>query len=163
MKGFFYFKIPYHKPWVCFSLQQSFEEIWEEVSVLGLTEKEFFEYKTFRQKGLHIDARTKLFMPGEEIKHDPIVLVKMNFYDESLHMNAVLLHECGHAAKRLLDAYESEHEDRLENREEAECYTLEFIFEQIMMRLRPKIDYTKIGYQEQKDLDWFKQITTTLV
>lgn len=131
------------------SLNQSYVILSGHLAREGFTEKEIDEYINSGDKSGHVQGRTTLF-------HDKdIVLIKLNYFSDRIRDIAILVHELSHASKRIIQMYKFYKEKDLLNEEEAECYLLDYLFEEIMCELKPRIDYTK----EYRDFDWLHKIT----
>lgn len=134
-----------------FSFEESYSQVLPFLIGLGVPERIVRKYYEAGEKR-HVNARTTYFSEND------IVLVKMNYYDNSIRSVSILMHETIHAALRIIEAYEIKNKAQLENKEEALCYTAEYIFEEIMKRLNPEIDYT----ERKRDMAWFMEVTHKL-
>ena len=79
----------------------------------------------------------------------------MNYFDNRITRIAILEHEINHCSRRICDLYELNQDATLKNKEEAECYISEYIFEDIMSMMQPEIDYQK----SPRNMNWFYEIT----
>lgn len=75
-----------------------------------------------------------------------LIFIKLDYFNNNIRYISILTHEILHAVKRIINNPE---------KEEAEAYLLDYIFEEIMMVLKPNIDYTP----EYRDLDWLDKMT----
>ncbi len=136
---------------VYISISQSYDTIYDFLLTKNLTEKEISEYIRNIKKGKEVNGVTSLFIDYN------LILIKLNYFDNAIRNISILMHEIIHASKRILYLYESRNERELENKEEAECYLAEYIFEEIMILIKPQIEYI----QQQRNLNWFYEITHT--
>lgn len=144
--------LPEFKTQLYISLEQSYDDVKEFLIHLGIPYLEVSKYIDYGLKGSHIKARTTLF------KDNNIVLIKMHYFDNNIRSIVILIHEIVHAAKRILDMYELSQNRELENREEAECYLTEYIFEEMICYSKPYINYNK----EYRNKEWLYEITHKL-
>lgn len=98
---------------------------------------EVVEYMT--DKTIGVNGKTTLFTNG-------LVFIRMYYFDNSIRRISILMHEIIHAAKRIVGD---------DAGEESEAYMAEYIFEQMMIRLKPKIDYQ----EEERNWRWFNAVT----
>jgi hypothetical protein len=135
-----------------FSFEQSYDFLKKFLIEQGLDPFEAKEYVNEGIKDKHVQGRTTLFI------NNHIVLIKMNYFDYSIRYISILVHEIIHAAKKILFVYESIYEDQLAEREEAECYLSDYIFEEIMTILKPTIDYNRT----YRNMEWLHEVTHKL-
>lgn len=153
IKSHFYeVQLPDFRTKLYISLEQSYDIIKEILIEKEITTAEVNDYINYGDKGRHINARTTLFIEND------IVLIKMNYFDNSIRSISILIHEIIHAVKKILYMYEASKERDLDNKEEAECYLTEYIFEELMYVFKPTIDYTKT----YRNMNWLYQITHQL-
>lgn len=86
----------------------------------------------------NVNGKTTLFSDGT-------ILVRMDYFNNSIRYISILNHELLHASKRLVE----------DKGEEAEAYMLGYIFEEIMKKLKPVIDYT----EQPVDFEWLEKMT----
>jgi len=133
------------------SLGQSYDELNRSIIQGGVSPVDAKEAVTMGKR-VNVLGRTTS-MPV-----DKIIVVKLNYFDNNIRSIAILSHELNHAARRILDIYEAESNRNLSNREEAECYLSEHLFESAMIELKPDIDYT----EQKRNFDWLEEITHSL-
>lgn len=149
---FYELKLPQFPTKLYISLEQSYDTLKELLINNKIPASEVEDYINYGDKGKHIQARTTLFIDTD------IVLIKMNYFDYNIRSITILVHEIIHASKKILYMYEASKERDLDNKEEAECYLTEYIFEELMYVLKPTIDYTK----KYRNMSWLYEITHTL-
>lgn len=122
---------------IFFSFNKSSKEVADFLLDKDIPMMEVVNYIT--DKAPHENGRTTLF-------HDSgLIFVKMDYLNSSIRYIAILVHELGHISKRVAG-----------NRgEEAEMYLLGYLFEEIMKKLKPDIDYT----DEYRDVEFFKKMS----
>lgn len=135
--------------WVSF--EESYAEVERFLAGQGISEREVRDYVIYGKKK-NINARTTYF------PNNCLILIKMNYFDNSIRSVSILMHEIIHASLRIAEWYEGYRERELDNREEAVCYIAEYIFEDIMIKIQPTMVYAK----EKRDMEWFYEITHKL-
>lgn len=85
------------------------------------------------------NGRTTLFIKNN------LILVRLDYFNNSIRYISILAHEIIHVVKRIINDCE---------KEEAEAYLFDYIFEEIMKILKPSIDYT----DEYRDLEWLNKM-----
>lgn len=133
------------------SLGQSYDELNRSLIHSGISPIDANEAINNGRK-LNVLGRTT------SIPSDKIIVVKLNYFDNNIRSIAILSHELNHASRRILDIYETESNRNLSNREEAECYLSEYLFESAMIELKPDIDYT----EQKRNFNWLEEITHSL-
>jgi hypothetical protein len=141
--------VPGHNVTVILSIEQSYKELVPYLSENGLCDTQIRGYVETASQGFKANARTTAFI------QEGVIVIKMNYFDNSISRIAILVHEIIHCSKRICDIYEMQQNASLGNREEAECYLSEYIFEDVMSLLRPSIDYEK----DSRNMGWFYEIT----
>lgn len=131
------------------SFEQTFDQIKNLLLSQGVPMNEVRDYVDYGKKGLHIQGRTTVFIDQQ------LVLIKINYFDHNIRSIVILVHEILHAAKKILYLYESSQEKELLDKEEAECYLMEYIFEELMKTLKPTIRYE----DEYRNMEWLNKIT----
>lgn len=151
-KYFYEIKVPDFNTRLFISLEQSYDELKKFLINEGINESEVKSYIEYGFKDKHIQGRTTLLI------EENIIIIKMNYFDNNINRISILNHEIIHAAKKIVYMYEYYKEKELEEREEAICYISEFIFEEIMLLLQPKIEYQRVP----RNFQWFYEITHKL-
>lgn len=134
------------------SFEQTYDSIFNFLLKEGVNKYDLDKYIIEGDKDKHIQGRTTLFV------EDDVVLIKMDYFDNSIRSISILQHEIIHAAKKILYSYENYNQRYVKDREEAECYLSEYIFEQIMSHMKTIINYT----EQYRNMDWFYEITHSL-
>jgi virulence-associated protein VapD len=144
-------KVPGFDVKLWFSFEEPYSDVERFLLRLGVNTKQAHEYVAYGDKN-RVSARTTYFPDND------LILVKMNYFDNNIRSISILMHEIVHAATRIAEQYEIRKDRELAEKEEAIAYIAEYIFEELMILLRPTIDYRS----KRRDLDWFIEITHKL-
>lgn len=124
------------------SIEDTYSELFNFLESEGLPDFEIIDYVE-KGKKRYINGRTKFF------SNYNLLLVKLNNFSDNIRSIAILSHELNHASRRIIET------EKVRDKEESECYMQEYLFEEIMCILKPRLDYNK----KPRNLDWFYEIT----
>ncbi len=130
--------LPYLEPYKFYlALNKSAKEVSDFLFEQEIPLMEIVEYIT--DKTPNVNGKTTLF------KKNNLILVKMDYFNNSIRYISILVHELKHVSDKVIGDCK---------REESEAYLLEYIFEEIMKKLKPDIDYT----DEPRDMEWLEKM-----
>jgi len=144
--------IPNNDIRIFLSIRQPYDELIPELVKRGISKEWLNDYVRSVSCCYGANGHTTLFPDIDTI------VIKLNFTIRTVSDEAILVHELNHVAKRICDNYESEQGNELNNREEAEAYLQEYLFEDAMTLIQPCIEYVK----RPRNMKWFHEITQEL-